>query len=74
MEVRAQLGRLEPTCRKLGPTIGHVLAAKHPQRQHQSRRELWLEAGVEVASHAFGPRVRVSALHQVVDRDHFHSL
>src|SRR4029079_362412 len=60
-ELRAR----EPACRKLRLAIGHVLSAEHTERQHLARRELWLEARLEVAARGFGEKVRVALLHVV---------
>lgn len=49
--------------------VGHVLAAKHANRQHFLWCQLRLEVGVKIPSDRFGELVGVAFLHGVVHGD-----
>ena len=65
----AELRMLEPVCREFGDAIRHVFAAEHAEPKHLPRRELRLEARVEVAATTRRQDVGVALLHQIM-HDH----
>src|SRR6185312_15678423 len=67
--LRRQLGLREPARREFLAAVGHVLAAEHAEPKHLGRRELRLEAGIEVAAGRRRQGIAIATLHPVVDGD-----
>ena len=67
--VGTQLRASEPARRKFVTTISHVFTPEDAEREHLLRRELRVEAGLEVASGRLRPPVHVALLHPIVDDD-----
>ena len=61
-----KLRPLEPARRKFLPAIGHVFPAKHAEREHLFRCQLWREARAECAPHRFCAEINVALLHFIV--------
>jgi hypothetical protein len=59
----------EPTGGEFVAAVGQVAPTEHAQFQYLRRRQLRLEARVEVGSLRLGQGVDVAPLHEVVDDD-----
>jgi len=64
----------EPTRRKLIGAVRHVLAAKHSQLKHLTRRKLRPKFWIELPANRCYQCVAVAALHTIIDRYYLHGL